>query len=114
HPEYDKILAPIKGMFGGNVQKMIVGSAPISPEVLTFFKIVLGIHIHEGYGQTEVSAPGSLVHPRDNTVGHVGGPPPEMKIRLKDVPEMGYLSTDDPPRGEVQFFGTSNFVGYFR
>lgn len=38
-----------------------------------------------------------------------------MRIRLRDVPEMGYFSTDEPtPRGEVQLFSTSNFPGYFR
>jgi long-chain acyl-CoA synthetase len=88
-------------MFGGNVQKMLVGSSPISGDTLSFFKVVLGIHIHEAYGQTEVSAPGTLTHPLDPTAGHVGGPPPQLKIRLKDVPEMGYLSTDNPPKGEV-------------
>ena len=27
---------------------------------------------------------------------------------------MGYLATDDPPRGEVQFYGTNMFKGYFK
>lgn len=35
-------------------------------------------------------------------------------MRLKDVPEMNYLTTDDPPRGEMQFYGTTIFKGYFR
>ena len=37
----------------------------------------------------------------DNTVGHVGGIISTLRLRLKDVPELGYLSTDNPPRGEV-------------
>lgn len=37
-----------------------------------------------------------------------------MKIRLRDLPEMGYMSTDNPPRGEIQFMATTNFKGYFR
>lgn len=39
---------------------------------------------------------------------------PSMRIRLKDMPELGYLSTDNPPRGEVQFMGTNVFKGYFK
>ena len=35
-------------------------------------------------------------------------------IRMRDVPEMGYMSTDNPPRGEICFKGPSIFVGYFR
>jgi long-chain acyl-CoA synthetase len=42
-----------------------------------------------------------LTLPMDPTAGHVGGLFPCMKIRLRDVVEMGYLSTDNPPRGEI-------------
>lgn len=35
-------------------------------------------------------------------------------VRLKDVPEMGYLATDNPPRGEIQFKGSNQFKGYFK
>lgn len=68
---------------------------------MTFFKVALGIHIFEVYGQTESIGPATLTMPQDPTAGHVGGIIPSMKIRLRDVIEMGYLSTDDPPRGEV-------------
>jgi long-subunit acyl-CoA synthetase (AMP-forming) len=37
-------------MFGGNLRVMITGSAPISGEVLNFFKCSLGIHVWEAYG----------------------------------------------------------------
>ncbi len=80
---------------------MICASAPVSPEVLTFFKIALGIHIYEVYGQTETSGPATLTHPMDTSSGHVGGPIPSNTIRLRDCPELGYLTTDNPPRGEI-------------
>jgi long-chain acyl-CoA synthetase len=37
-----------------------------------------------------------------------------VRVRLRDCPELGYLSTDNPPRGEVQFKGTNQFKGYFK
>jgi long-chain acyl-CoA synthetase len=37
-----------------------------------------------------------------------------MRIRLRDLPHLDYLATDDPPRGEIQFYGTNIFRGYFK
>lgn len=93
---------------------MITASAPIHTDVLTFFKIALGIHIHEVYGQTESAGPMTGTHPNDPFAGHQGGVMSTLKLRLKDVPEMGYLHTDPQPRGEVEYHGTNLFSGYFR
>ena len=82
---------------------------------MDFFKTALGIHIIECYGQTEVSGPATFTHPKDpKSTGHVGGLIPTLKIRLRDCPELGYLTTDNPPRGEIQFKGTCTFKGYFK
>lgn len=50
----------------------------------------------------------------DNTAGHVGGPLQCNKFCLKDIPEMNYFTTDEPPRGEVCMFGSNIMPGYFR
>jgi len=93
---------------------MLTASAPISAEVLTFFKIALGIHVYEAYGQTESAGPITSTLPLDPTAGHVGGLCPTMKVRLRDCPELGYFATSDPPRGELQFIGTNMLKGYFK
>jgi len=80
---------------------MITGTAPISKDVLNFFKVVFGVPIMEGYGQTENAGACCLTHETDPRTQHVGGPIGSCKIRLRDVPEMGYLATDKPPRGEI-------------
>ena len=97
------VFSKIRAQFGGNVKYMICAAAPISSEVLQFFKIAMGIHVYEVYGQTETAGPATMTHPSDRTGGHVGGPIPCTRIRLRDLPELGYLTSEEPPRGEVQF-----------
>lgn len=42
----------VKAIFGGRMRLMVTGSAPVSPEILTFFKEALQCDLREGYGQT--------------------------------------------------------------
>ena len=93
---------------------MITGSAPISADVLSFLKVVFSCPIREGYGQTETSAPVTLTNLSDPTAGHVGGPRGSIRMRLKDIPEMGYLHTDQPPRGEICLKGPCIFTQYYK
>lgn len=112
---YDRLIfQKIRDQFGGALRFMLSGSAPISAEVLTFYKLALGLHVYEVYGQSETNGPATCTHPRDKTPGTVGGVIPSIRVRLRDVPELGYLSSDEPPRGEVQFKGTNVFKGYFK
>lgn len=104
----------IRALMGGRVKGMVTGSAPISAEVLSFLKICFCAPIHEGYGQTESSAASTLTSAFDPEAGHVGGPLSCLRIRLRDIPEMQYYSTDKQPRGEICFQGNSIFQGYFK
>ena len=115
HKFYDKaVFKKVRDIFGGNIKYLITASAPISGEVLSFFKVALGIHVYEVYGQTESNGPITATSPHDPSTGHVGGLIPTNIVRLRDVVEMGYLATDNPPRGEIQFRGTNIFKGYFK
>ena len=103
HALWDRILFnKIKRALGLDcVRHMISGSAPLSPNVLLFFRCLLGVPVGEGYGQTEGSAAASVCHPDDiASLGHVGGPHPCTDLVLVDVPDMGYLSTDTSHNGE--------------
>ena len=97
---------------------MLTGSAPITGEVLTFLRIVFSCPIVEGYGQTESCAASLTTMPNDLECGHIGGPIPNLEIKLIDVPEMKYLSTDTDimgnksPRGELCLRGPTIFKGY--
>jgi long-chain acyl-CoA synthetase len=115
HKLYDKLVFnKVKGILGGKVRMMITGSAPIAPEVLDFLKIAFCSEICEGYGMTETCAGSFVTFPGDPNTGHVGGPLQNVKVKLRDIPEMGYLSTNDPPKGEVCMWGPSIMKGYFR
>lgn len=108
------VFKKVKALVGGRVRLMLTGSAPISGEVLDFLKVCFCCPIIEGYGMTETSAGSFTTLPGDAVSGHVGGPQPNVKIRLKDVPEMGYLSTNPEPAGECVFWGPSIMTGYFK
>lgn len=81
---------------------MVSASAPIDKAVLDFLKICFSCPMIEGYGLTESSGGSCVVDVADPVTGHVGGPVEAIKFRLKDLPEMQYMSTDLPyPRGEI-------------
>jgi len=95
HGCYDKLVfSKVAKLLGGKVKLMTTGSAPIDKKVLDFLKICFSCPIVEGYGLTETATGGATTMMHDPVTGHVGGPSEAIKIRLKDLPEMEYMSTD--------------------
>jgi len=108
------VFSNLKGKLGGRVRYCISGSAPITEDVHEFLKICFCCPVLQGYGLTETSAAGTIQVPSDASIGHVGGPLPCNEIRLADVPEMKYLSSDQPfPRGEICLRGHNVTTGYY-
>ncbi|CAM9816007.1 unnamed protein product [Chrysoparadoxa australica] len=128
HPLWDTIVfSKVKKKVGlDRCRVIITGSAPISAHVMDFLRVAFGVYVIEGYGQSENACAGTLTAFEDFTSGHVGGPWPSTEIKLVDVPDMGYLSTDTSHevseghvidclgRGEICFRGPSVFKGYFK
>ena len=122
HCFYDKLVfKKMKLALGGRVRWILVGSAPTSPEVLNFLKVVFCCNIIEGYGQTESTGASFLTSLLDNkSAGTVGGPLPSTEYKLFDVPEMNYCSKDldsegrSLPRGEMCIRGPGVFKGYYK
>lgn len=108
------IFKKVRALVGGRVRLMITGSAPISSDVLDFLKVCFCVPICEGYGMTETSAGSFLTALDDPISGHVGGSVPCCKIKLKDIPEMGYSSQNPEPKGECLFWGPAIMKGYYK
>ncbi|GFS87852.1 long-chain-fatty-acid--CoA ligase 1 [Nephila pilipes] len=96
---------------GTGVHILSTTSAPISPEVMSFFRCATGCYVFEAYGQTEVMA-ATMTLPLEYAGGSPGAPLPCNHIKLVDVPEMGYFSKDD--FGEICIKGPNVFKGYFK
>ncbi|NWH58722.1 ACSL5 ligase, partial [Geococcyx californianus] len=106
------IFKKVQETMGGRVRIMVTGAAPISPSVLTFLRAALGCQIFEAYGQTECSAGCTFSMPGDWTTGHVGAPLACNIIKLDDVEEMNYFSSNN--EGEVCIKGPNVFKGYLK
>jgi long-chain acyl-CoA synthetase len=77
----------------------VSGSAPISPDILKFFK-TLGLSVREAYGLTEASGASSLQPSDESPVGSVGAPFPGIEMKLAED-------------GEILLRGDVVFQGYF-
>jgi long-chain acyl-CoA synthetase len=64
----------VHAAFGGRLRLMVVGSAPLAGNVLTFTRVALGCIVCEGYGQTECTAPITLTVQGEHVPEHVGPP----------------------------------------
>ncbi|KAI3382006.1 hypothetical protein SNEBB_002217 [Seison nebaliae] len=102
----------VQQSLGGEVKFIVTGSAPLSPSVLTFTRVVTGAHVLEGYGQTEIAGIWGVQIPGEVTCGNVGVPYVCNYTKLIDIPEMNYYATSN--RGEVCIKGTNVFPGYFK
>ncbi|RLO09196.1 hypothetical protein DYB28_012915, partial [Aphanomyces astaci] len=121
HPLYDKLVfSKIQAKLGlDRCRFVLTGSAPISDDVLSFFRILLTSTITEGYGQSECTGASTLTDHDDVQCGTVGAPMASCEIKLVSVPEMGYLVTDSVHgdvnkipvngRGEICFRGPTVF-----
>lgn len=99
-----KLFKDIHETFGGNMRLLIVGGAPIDPDIMRFFQNI-GIHTIQGYGLTECSPILALnrdVYFKDHSAG--------LPLRLM---EMKVDNPDEDGIGEFIAKGPSIFLGYY-
>lgn len=77
----------LREAIGGRVRYAISGSAPLSPRLSHFFRSI-GVHILEGYGLTETTAPATVNRATELRIGSVGRALPGVEIRIADDQEI--------------------------
>lgn len=100
-----KLFASVLSVFGGNLDFIVCGGAPLSGDVLQFFTS-LGITILNGYGITECAPLVSVNRRGDETEGSVGVPIPWDKIKIE--------SFDGSGEGEICVSGPNVMLGYYK
>ena len=122
HALFDPIFFnQIRNFLGGNMKWLLSGGAALQKEILQELKVMVGCPMVQGYGQTENAGSALLNSIYDfNPCGTTGGLQNTSELKLIDLPEYGYFSTDvnsegiPEPRGEICFRGGTLFKGYFK
>jgi long-chain acyl-CoA synthetase len=113
-PLFNKLVfSKFKQQLGGNVTVIGAAGAPLSKETQEFMRICFCASVIQIYGLTEVGASTLQISDRPVSYKNVGPTIPGVDIKLLDVPEMDYLSTDNPPRGEIAIKGLGVCSGYY-
>ncbi|PCH43221.1 acetyl-CoA synthetase-like protein [Wolfiporia cocos MD-104 SS10] len=107
------VFTQVKQATGGRLRIALSGGAALSKETQEFLTIAL-VKLIPGYGLTETCGMCAVYPPDFDGLGAVGLPMPSTEVKLVDVPEANYLSTNDPPQGEVWVRGPSLIQGYFK
>eukprot|EP01101_Sappina_pedata_P005469 TRINITY_DN2514_c1_g1_i1.p2 TRINITY_DN2514_c1_g1~~TRINITY_DN2514_c1_g1_i1.p2 ORF type:complete len:705 (+),score=362.34 TRINITY_DN2514_c1_g1_i1:25-2139(+) len=116
-PIFNKIIFDkMRAQLGGNMRLLLSGGAPLSVDSHEFLRVCFGTIVIQGYGLTETCGGGNLMNVNDPGYEHIGPPLPGIEMKLVDVEEMGYKSTDKPhPRGEIWIKGPNVATrGYYK
>ncbi|KAG5643653.1 hypothetical protein DXG03_000533 [Asterophora parasitica] len=107
------VLSSVRAATGGRLRIALSGGAAVSRETQEFLSVAL-VTVLQGYGMTESCGMCAILPPELMRYDSVGVPVPSIEVKLRDVAEAGYLSSNNPPQGEVCIRGPSVTSGYFK
>ncbi|HEY5949760.1 MAG TPA: long-chain fatty acid--CoA ligase, partial [Kofleriaceae bacterium] len=99
------LFAAVRRKFGGRLRFAVTGSATMTPEVAEFIN-GLGIHVYEGYGLSETTAPVAISSEGNRRFGSVGRPIKGVRL------ELDHTATGSPDEGEIIVYGPCVMKGY--
>ncbi|MCL4148175.1 UNVERIFIED_CONTAM: hypothetical protein GTU68_054373 [Idotea baltica] len=109
------IFNKVKEELGGQLKRLVVGGAPVTPHTHDTMRAIFGCSLQVGYGSTETASSITGMDEDDTITGQVGGPNLSVLVKLQSWEEGGYLVTDLPfPRGEIIVGGPCVAKGYFK
>ncbi|SPO46817.1 related to long-chain-fatty-acid-CoA ligase [Moesziomyces antarcticus] len=107
------VFKAVKEQTGGRLRIALSGGAALSKETQEFLNNAL-VLLLQGYGLTESCGMTAILTPEFYSYGPSGGTVPAIEVKLRDVPDAGYFSTNNPPQGEVLIRGPAVTKGYFK
>ncbi len=88
HTLFDKLVySKLRARMGGHVTHAVSGGSPLGARLSHFFNGV-GVHVLEGYGLTETTAPITVNTPDHSKIGTVGRPLPGCSVKIADDGEI--------------------------
>lgn len=100
-----ELFGSVHKVFGGELEKIVCGGAPIRKEVADFFESI-GVALLNGYGITECSPLVSVNRDYFNDPATVGVKLPCIEVKLDDINEDG--------NGEICVSGPTVMLGYYK
>ena len=100
-----KLFSPVHSFFGGRLDKIIVGAAPLQSAVAEDFEL-FGFRVIIGYGLTECSPIVICNSADDRTPDTIGRPLAETEVKLASADEKGI--------GELLIKGPMVMKGYYK
>ncbi|ORY29736.1 acetyl-CoA synthetase-like protein [Rhizoclosmatium globosum] len=106
----------MKDALGGRVRIGSTSGARIPKSTMEWLQVVMGGAFIQGYGMTEACGTILIQRAEDSRVtGNAGIPAICIEIKLVDVPEFGYMTSNLPkPQGEIWARGHNIFQGYYK
>ena len=100
-----KLFGQVTAAFGGELESIVCGGAPISPDIILDF-YHFGITVLEGYGITECSPLVAVNRAGQTKLGSVGLPVPGVTVKID--------KTEGEETGEILVKGPNVMLGYYK
>lgn len=90
------LFSKIRNIIGGWVRIIFSSSGHLSNDIINFLKISFCTDVISVYGQAETTFSTAMSYLGEPKSQYVGGPIYSLKIKLRDLNDLNFLTSDDP------------------